>query len=751
MDASLQPHILDAIMEGTDCPIAVVDRSMRIIGVSALSTMERGEAMGRTFPDLARPDDRPALIAAITQVLTCGTPASYEASTATEQRYQSRVLPLIVDGVTQGAIILGRNVTAEHRLDQMQGLFREVIEQISLAAVLIDSDRRILFANKALCSIVGVPAASLTGMTYDAPSEVRIPGVLSPRQEFEELLAGVRSHSVYEDRLPTPHGEPLHMRWHTVSLPQADGGRIIASLGEDLSETERLAATLEEVERVAHVGHWVWDIATEALSWSAEVYSIFGVTPDFHPTYPGFLERVHPDDRQAVTASVANALGGPGSYEVTHRVLRADGVRWVNERAELRRLADGRPAQMFGTVQDVTDRVVADQALRTGEERLRQSQKMEALGLLAGGIAHDFNNLLSVILGFSSLLTGEALEPSVLGPIEQIRNAAERGKEFTQQLLAFSRQQVLHPVPTNLAQIAREFIGLSRGLLGSRVTWVVRIEAEPWILVDPGQIGRIVMNLCINARDAMPNGGRITCTVDVVVVDGLHPCADHVPHGTWARLVVADDGIGIDPAIRSRIFEPFVTTKPRGRGSGLGLSTVYGIVQQSCGHLCVDSEPGQGATFTAFFPLHAGAVPVAAPERASAQIASGAVIVVVEDDDDVRHVTTQILRQRGIAVIAFPCGADALAFVQQDKPIDLLLVDMVMPGMTGLEFVRQARILRPGIPALLMTGFADIAASRHEFVDETIKVVSKPLTAAELGTAVAEALLEGRTDGHRHG
>lgn len=617
---------------------------------------------------------------------------------------------------------------------------RRLLEDVDLPAIILDETGKVLFANDSIARIIGVPRDMLLGFQY-SPDDTSHLQTNSPREEFVSLARGQRDRSVYEDLLPGPAG-PTHVRWHSVALRAPGKQTLVASIGENLNEANRIAATLSEVERVAQIGHWIWDVELQKLTWSDTVFGIFGLDPlGFSPAYDTFMGRVHEDDRQLVIDGVAAAVHSGDLYDVQHRIVRPDGgVRWVRERAEVRRRLDGAATRMVGTVQDMTAMVAAQHALQERDEQLRQSQKMEALGALAGGIAHDFNNLLSVILGFSSLLVDDNLPAEVSYPVGQICNAAKRAQGLTKQLLAFSRQQVVHPVSTDLAAIARDFGIIADRLLGEQIQWDLRVHTRPQVNVDPVQMEQLLLNLAINARDAMPRGGTLTCSITSETVDEAHRCADDVPRGEYAVLTLQDTGTGIDPMVRARMFEPFITTKTRGRGTGLGLATVYGIVQQSHGHICVESAPQQGTTFSIYLPIHHGeAKAVALPRRLTPPTSREPVVLVVEDEDDVREVTCTILRRRGFTVFEANGGPSALKILDGTR-VDLLLCDVVMPGMSGPELVSLLVHHYPDLPVLFMTGYTDDIAFHHGVELGNVQVVNKPLAADHLIAAVHDAL-----------
>jgi signal transduction histidine kinase len=376
------------------------------------------------------------------------------------------------------------------------------------------------------------------------------------------------------------------------------------------------------------------------------------------------------------------------------------------------------------------------------EEHLRQAQKMEAIGQLAGGVAHDFNNLLTVINGFSGVVLGQlALDDPLRDPVEQIAKAGERAAQLTQQLLAFSRRQPLAPQELDPREVVVDLEKMLRRLIGEDVE--LRIALQPGtgcVRVDGGQLQQVVLNLVVNARDAMPGGGQITIELTEVDLDdgyaGQHP----MPAGPYVMLAVTDTGHGMDAATQARIFEPFFTTKEPGKGTGLGLSTVYGIVKQSGGDVWVHSEPGQGTTFKVYLPRVSSAAPAAGSLPTTLPQGSETLLV-VEDADAVRALITRVLRETGYTVLEAESGDRALAVVADHAgPIHLLLTDVIMPGMSGLDLVARLEDLRPGTRALYMSGYTGDAIVRHGLFEPGLHLLQKPFSAATLAGAVRAVL-----------
>ena len=378
------------------------------------------------------------------------------------------------------------------------------------------------------------------------------------------------------------------------------------------------------------------------------------------------------------------------------------------------------------------------------EEQLRQAQKMEAVGRLAGGIAHDFNNLLTAILGNVELaLARMAPDDPVRVEVQEIGKASTRAAELTSQLLAFGRRQVLHPRVIDLNHVMRDQANLLRRLLGERVQMAYHLEPALWpVKADPAQLEHVVMNLAINARDAMEAGGQLTLGTDNLVVERDRQPPHHLPAGRYVRLSVRDTGIGMDERVRAHLFEPFFTTKPRGRGTGLGLATVYGIVKQSDGHIAVESAPGQGSVFTVYLPAASGdPEPAPAGGAASATRSGAETVLLVEDEDQVRRVTRMVLERQGYQVIEAATPNAALTLARGlAGPLGLLLTDVSMPEMNGDDLAARMQALRPGLRVLFMSGHPDASRGLRHMVEGGRLFLKKPFTQDDLVRKVREVL-----------
>ena len=403
----------------------------------------------------------------------------------------------------------------------------------------------------------------------------------------------------------------------------------------------------------------------------------------------------------------------------------------------------GQLSVAVGRIRFLEERRRAAEVLSKTEEQLRQAQKMEAVGRLAGGVAHDFNNLLTVVLSYTSLLyesldEGDDRRNDVL----QIQRAGERASELTRQLLAFGRQQVLQPTVLDLHEVVRGIEPMLRRLIGEDLELLMTDPAQRgFIRADVNQMEQVILNLAVNARDAMPEGGRLTIETALVDLDDAYARAHEGSQpGPHVMLAISDTGAGMDKATQARICDPFFTTKEKGKGTGLGLSTVYGIIKQSGGSIWVYSEPGGGSTFKVYLPRTDDAPTVASPAPQATSLRGTETILVAEDEADVRLVVCDILRRNGYTVLEAQTSEDALSLAARDGRIDLLLTDVVMPRLGGRALARRIVELRPGLRVLYMSGYTDDAIVHHGVLDPGVRLLQKPITPEALGRKVREVL-----------
>jgi PAS domain S-box-containing protein len=449
------------------------------------------------------------------------------------------------------------------------------------------------------------------------------------------------------------------------------------------------------------------------------------------------LETVHPEDREALRATFQSAVAEPGSTRrLVYRFRHKDGSWRVLDTVARNLLDDPTVQGVVVNRRDVTEQ-------RRLEEQLRQAQKLESIGRLAGGVAHDFNNILTVIMSCAAemeqdLASGAPIQGESL---RDVITSSERARDLTRQLLAFARKQVIEPVPLDLNRVVQGSEKLLRRILGEDVTFRSTLSDGLWTARgDVGQMEQLILNLAVNARDAMPKGGALTIETRNVAVAGDVA----VPPGDYVQLLLSDSGAGMTPEVKSHLFEPFFTTKPQGQGTGLGLATVYGIVTQSEGYIRVQSEPGQGTTFQILFPrtLERPAPPRTLPGEPAP--GGKETVLLVEDEPLVRHAAVRALEAAGYTVLVVSDGEEALALdPARLQGARLLITDVVMPGMDGATLAGQLRGRHPALSVLFISGYTRDALARHGVLDSGVSFLPKPFTGAELLARVREVLLGG--------
>lgn len=418
---------------------------------------------------------------------------------------------------------------------------------------------------------------------------------------------------------------------------------------------------------------------------------------------------------------------------------------WASENVRVVRDDEGRVVYYEGTIEDITERRRTEEALRESEDRLRQAQKMEGIGQLAGGMAHDFNNILTAICGYSDLTLRRL--PSghpVRRNVEEIKKAGDRAASLTRQLLAFSRKQILQPKVINLNVVVPEMDKMLRRLIGEDIDLLTVLEPKlGTVKADPGQIEQVILNLAVNARDAMPKGGKLTIETANVYLSEEYASEHIACHaGHYVMLAVSDNGSGMDEATKNRIFDPFFTTKGIGKGTGLGLSTVYGIVKQSGGNIWVYSEIGKGTSFKIYLPRFDEVVEDQQEDPTETQLSTGGeIVLLVEDEEMVRQMARQILEMNGYQVLEACHGKEALVVSEQHKGhIDLMVTDVVMPQMGGRELAERLAITRPDTKVLYLSGYTDEAIVHHGVLDDDVNFLEKPFTTDAFAQKVHEVL-----------
>jgi signal transduction histidine kinase/CheY-like chemotaxis protein len=588
----------------------------------------------------------------------------------------------------------------------------------------------------------------------------------------------------------TRNGYAEDTYWTFSYSPIRDGDVIVGMFDVAYETTSLIEAQRREqvsAERVrlalnagAIMGTWFWDIPSDSFSVDPAFAHSFGLDPNLGATHiplARIIDTVHPDDKEALLAAINCAIARGGAYAHQYRVRRSDGkYYWIEANGRVDLAADGTAQSFPGVLIDVEerraveaerDRAIAmlrqlndqleqrvldrtSELLKT-EEALRQSQKMEAVGQLTGGLAHDFNNLLTGISGSLELIgvrLSQGRTGDVVRYLDVAHGAARRAAALTHRLLAFSRRQTLDPKPTNVNRLVAGLEELIRRTVGPSVDLEVHAGADLWpALVDPSQLENALPNLCINARDAMPDGGRITIQTANIMLEPPAAGALALPQGDYLLLRVADTGVGMPPDITQKVFEPFFTTKPIGEGTGLGLSMVYGFAQQSGGQVEVQSELGRGTELRIYLPRHAmigviedlPALPEAAPPSQHSET-----ILVIDDEPTVRMLVTELLQDFGYTTIEAVDGKGGLQIIQSPVPIDLLITDVGLPGgMNGRQIADAARKMRPDLKVLFITGYAETATVRDGHLEPGMGVMAKPFAIDALAARVREMMDHG--------
>jgi signal transduction histidine kinase/CheY-like chemotaxis protein len=436
----------------------------------------------------------------------------------------------------------------------------------------------------------------------------------------------------------------------------------------------------------------------------------------------------------------------PGrQFERTYR--RKDGTTFpVLIEDRFLRDAEGRIIGIRSTIQDITDRKRAEEEVKTLEEQLRQSQKIEAIGQLAGGVAHDFNNLLTVIKGYSQLSLLDLKENTPLWEnIQEIQKATQRATDLTRQLLAFSRRQILDPKVLDLNSLLRDTEKMLRRMIGEDIELITLFSEDLGrVKIDPGQLEQVIFNLAVNARDAMPSGGKLTIETANAELDEeyAHTHIGVIPDH-YVRLSVSDTGVGMSREVQEKAFDPFFTTKDKGKGTGLGLSTAYGIVKQSKGNIWAYSEPGHGTTFKIYLPRIEGELDTLRGRDDPDSFPKGnETVLLVEDEPPVRDLAIRLLKQQGYRVLEAANAEEALRVAQEndEEKIHLLLTDVVLPRMGGKDLADQVKVLRPDIKVLYTSGYTDDAIVHHGVLNPDTHFLQKPFSLKTLSQKIREVL-----------
>ncbi len=704
------------------------------------------------------PDSRPVVKDAFNKCMQHGTPYDLEAEliNASGKKLWVRALGRPVhdsDGRVveiHGAL---QDLTDEKNqaeaMAQSRQRFRQLADAMPLIVWTATPDGRLDYTNAEFNRITGTDADAL--VASQRWQEIGHPD--DTGQYFKAWTASVASGEPFEQefRLHTRDGG---YRWYlSRAVPVHDNkGNIIKWYGTAMDIHDRKALeqqTRRSEERFRYLSRatsdvvWDWDPVNRILWWSEGMKALSGVEDEQIINTPEFwIEHIHPDDRDEVVASFqACKYGDTSELQQRYRFLRADGsVAMVVDQGFIIRDDSGKAIRMVGGMKDIT----REQSM---QEQLQQSERLRAIGELTGGVAHDFNNLLTVIMGNSELLREQLGDNSSLdGLVRMIAQAAARGADLTQRMLAFARRQPLEPAPLDIKRHLDHMEPLFRRTLPANIDLAVIHSAGLWrAMADPSQLESALLNLCLNARDAMKSGGRLTLETANMSFDHEY-CQRHgeLEPGRYVMIAVSDTGTGMDKETLARAFDPFFTTRKMGEGTGLGLSMVYGFARQSGGHVKIYSEPGEGTTVRLYLPRTAeepSNTDLSQPHASLAELPGGTeTILVVEDDELVRSAVCDQLKRFGYKLLEAADATTALALFQSNE-VDLLFTDVVLPGQINGKMLADRIIeLKPGIKVLFTSGYTENAIVHQGRLDEGVQLLSKPYRQAELARRIREVL-----------
>ncbi len=643
-------------------------------------------------------------------------------------------------GTVIGASKVARDITerkrAEAALRASEGRYRTLFDYAPDGILIADPHSTYLDANPNMCRMLGYTREELIGMhAADIVPPAEVPHIAPA---IEAITATADYHRQWTFR--RKDGATFAADVIATTLPD---GNILGMVRDITERNEAIAAVRTAEERMrfamqnAQVGIWDTDFTTGVVTWSETLEVQYGLAPGtFGGTFEAFVALVHPDDQAALRDAVAQGVKSGDDFTTQHRAVRPDStVRSLTGRGRILLADDGRPLRGVGISLDVTER-------RALEAQYQQAQKMEAIGRLAGGVAHDFNNLLTVILGYSQLLLRSLAPGDPRGQdVAEIQRAGASAAALTRQLLAFSRKEIIEPTWLDLNRVLADLREMLERLIGEDVKVVLKLRPEVAVVrADRGQMEQVVMNLAINARDAMPDGGVVTIETANVTLDARYAKTHlSLEPGSYVTLTVTDTGCGMTPDVQGHLFEPFFTTKERGKGTGLGLATVHGIVTQSGGSVNVYSEVGRGSSFKVYLPMADAAWLQAAPPPDVRPRTAAVTVLVVEDADGLRELARRLLEELGhTAVVA--ANAEEATRLYKTAAIDVLLTDVVMPGTSGPDLARRLLEDQPTLRVVYMSGYTEDAIVQRGVLAPGVVFLHKPFSVETLDLKIREAL-----------
>ena len=665
----------------------------------------------------------------------------------------SIILRTTIERELAGEDLENKIIRRTEELNLTQKMLTYAFDYSPIGKALVSLEGRFLRANRMLCRILGYAEEELLTKTFQ---ELTHPDDLQDDLDFvNQLLAGRSSEYEMEKRYLNKQGQIVWAQLNVSLVRDSDRDPLFfVSQIQDISRRKQAERKMKESrERFKMLCNQLNDVVWISSADGSNVIEvnhafekIYGLSGDRFVSNPGlWIEMVHPDDLHIAQAS-QEKLMKKGRAKAEYRIIRPNGqIRWILDRKAFIYNDQDLPAQMGGIGQDITELKNQEKEKEKLEAQLRQSQKMEAVGRLAGGVAHDFNNMLTVIKGYAEILMGEVdQKKSAYGQLKEILTAANRSMDITKKLLAFARKQTIKPMVMQVNKTVKKMLKLLRKLMGENIDLRFWPEEDLWFMkIDPSQIDQILANLCVNARDAIADVGKVTIETKNMVIDETYS-ADHlgfVP-GEYVQLMFSDNGCGMDKELLDNIFEPFFTTKKIGKGTGLGLATVYGIVKQNNGFINVYSEPEKGTTFSLYFPRHTGKTDAVQEKRAiKALHGNGETILVVEDEVSILNLIQIFLEGLGYEVLTADTPGKALRLAEEkSKEICLLITDVVMPEMNGRDLAEKLQSRYPDLKCLFMSGYTANVIAHHGILDKDLNFIQKPVSRNDLAAKVREML-----------
>jgi PAS domain S-box-containing protein len=658
-------------------------------------------------------------------------------------------------GQLVGASTIARDITERKRvteaLRESEHRFRAYIENASDNITIIAVDGTTVYESPSVARLTGYEPEELVGshaFAHIHPDDLeKVTALLAPKIISQATVGPVEYRYI--------HKNGSLLTFESIGKSHLDEkGELVSIVNtRDITERKRMEEALRQSEERyrrlfenANDIIYTQDLAGNFTSVNkvAEAVTGYSLEEVLKMNFSQLFSAADIEKMRMMTKRKLSRQTDSTSYEVTFRAKDGRAVQLDVSTTLI--IENGVPVGVQGIARDITERKRAEAALRTSQAQLQQSQKLEAIGQLAGGVAHDFNNLLTAIKGYSDLSLRRLHEDHpVRGHLEEIKKASDRAASLTRQLLAFSRKQILEPKVLDLNLVVRDMYDMLRRLIGEDIDLATNLKSDLGrVKADPGQVEQIIMNLVVNARDAMVQGGKVTIETSNVTFDERYTL-QHAPveTGNYVMLAVTDTGCGMDKETQTHMFEPFFTTKEAGKGTGLGLSTVYGIVTQSGGYIWVYSEVGKGTSFKVYLPRLAEQT---LPEKSKsvspdAELGGHKTILLVEDEAIVRHITCLILESKGYRVLEAEGAEEALHLCRLHAgKIDLMLTDVIMPGMSGRVLAERVAVSCPELPVLYMSGYTDDAIVRHGLLADMLEFIQKPFTPEALTLKVRSVL-----------